>query len=399
LITRDSERANKPLAPLTLSGLGVVVGIIAGFGAVIFRGLIAFFHNVLFLGKLSFIYDANIHTAASPWGPWVILVPVAGAVGVVFLVRHFADEAKGQGVAEVIDAVYYNNGNIRPVVAIVKSFASSLCIGSGGSAGREGPIIQIGSSLGSTLGQMIRLPVWQRITLIAAGAAGGVAATFNTPIGGLLFAVEIMLHEISVRTLVPVGIAAAAATSIGRIFFGTYPSFVIPALEKPHVHLDNPLLLLAFIGLGAVAGLVSALYIKSNYAFEDFFEGRIRNPYLRHIVGMLSVGIMMYLLLITLGQYYIQGVGYSTIQDVLSGGISQIRLLLLLFALKLLATSITIGSGGSGGIFSPSLYIGAVLGAAYGATLEHVFPGLEIGVPVFAVAGMAGIFAEPAARP
>jgi CIC family chloride channel protein len=393
LITRDSERANKPLAPLTLSGLGVAVGIIAGFGAVIFRGLIAFFHNVLFLGKLSFVYDATVHTPASPWGPWVILVPVAGAVGVVFLVKRFAAEAKGQGVAEVIDAIYYNNGNIRPAVAFVKSLASSLCIGSGGSAGREGPIIQIGSSLGSTLGQIIRMPVWQRITLIAAGAAGGVAATFNTPIGGLLFAVEIMLHEISVRTLVPVGIAAAAATSIGRIFFGTYPSFVIPALEKPHLHLDNPLLLLAFIGLGAVAGVVSALYIKSNYAFEDFFEGRIRNPYLRHIVGMLSVGIMMYLLLITLGQYYIQGVGYSTVQDVLSGGMSQIHLLLLLFALKLLATSITIGSGGSGGIFSPSLYMGALLGAAYGATLEHFFPGLEIGVPVFAVAGMAGIFA------
>jgi CIC family chloride channel protein len=393
LITRDDERANKPLAPLTLSFLGVVIGIVAGFGAVAFRGLIAFFHNALFLGRLSFVYDATIHTAASPWGPWVILVPVAGSVGVVFLVKNFAAEAKGQGVAEVMDAIYYNNGIIRPVVAFVKSFASSLCIGSGGSAGREGPIIQIGSSLGSTLGQIIRMPVWQRITLIAAGAAGGVAATFNTPIGGLLFAVEIMLHEISVRTLVPVGIAAAAATSIGRIFFGSHASFVIPELERPHFHLDNPLLLLAFIGLGAVAGVVSALYIKSNYALEDFFEGRIRNPYLRHMMGMLCVGVIMYLLLITLGKYYIQGVGYSTVQDVLSGGIPQMHLLLLLFALKLLATSMTIGSGGSGGIFSPSLYMGAVLGAAYGATLEHIFPGLGIGVPVFAVAGMAGIFA------
>ena len=132
MITRDDERANKPLAPLTLSFLGVVVGVIAGFGAVAFRGLIAFFHNAMFLGKLSFVYDATVHTAASPWGPWVILVPVAGAVGVVFLVKNFAAEAKGQGVAEVMDAIYYNNGIIRPVVAFVKSFASSLCIGSAG---------------------------------------------------------------------------------------------------------------------------------------------------------------------------------------------------------------------------------------------------------------------------
>jgi CIC family chloride channel protein len=393
LIGEDEEKTRRPLGPLSLSMAGLVVGIVAGLGAVAFRGLIAFFHNLLFLGKLSFIYNANIHTPVSPLGPWVILVPVAGAVGVVFLVKNFAAEAKGQGVAEVIDAIYYNNGIIRPVVAVVKSLTSALCIGSGGSVGREGPVIQIGSSFGSTLGQLIRMPVWQIITLISAGAAGGVAATFNTPIGGLLFAVEIMLHEISVRTLVPVGISAAAATYVGRIFFGTYPSFVIPALERPHFHLDNPLLLVAFIGLGAISGVVSALYIKSVYAFEDFFEGRFRNPYLRHMAGMFCVGIMMYLLLITLGHYYIQGVGYSTIQDVLSGKMPQLYLLLLLFALKLLATSVTIGSGGSGGVFSPSLYMGAVLGSVYGVIVGYASPGLEFSLPAFAVAGMAGIFA------
>jgi chloride channel protein, CIC family len=384
---------NKPLAPLTLSFLGFMVGIIAGFGAVAFRGLIAFFHNVLFLGKLSFVYNANIHTAAGPLGPWVILVPVAGAVGVVFLVKNFAPEAKGHGVPEVMDAIYYNSGIIRPVVAIVKSLASALCIGSGGSVGREGPIIQIGSSFGSTLGQVIRMPVWQRITLIAAGTAGAVSATFNTPIGGLLFAIEIMLHEVSVRTLVPVAISTATATYIGRFFFGPYPSFVIPALERPTFHLLNPLVLLAYIGLGAVAGVVSALYIKSIYVFEDFFEERLRNAYVRHMAGMFCVGVMMYLLLTQLGHYYIQGVGYSTIQDVLSGVLSQPYLLLLLFLLKLLATCLTLGSGGSGGIFSPSLYMGATLGAAYGVVLKYVFPGLALSPPAFAVAGMAALFA------
>ena len=145
----------------------MLVGVIGGFGAVAFRALIAFFHNLLFMGKFSLVYEANIHTPPSPWGPFVILVPVLGAAGVSFLVTHFAPEAKGHGVPEVMDAIYYNRGIIRPVVAAVKSLASGLSIGSGGSVGREGPIVQIGASFGSTLGQYIPMATWQRITLIA----------------------------------------------------------------------------------------------------------------------------------------------------------------------------------------------------------------------------------------
>ncbi len=197
----DDRKWQRPnLLPFSFFFLSVLIGIVAGLGAVAFRGLIAFFHNLLFLGQISFIYDAKAHTPLSPWGPFVILVPVLGAVGVSFLVQNFAPEAKGHGVPEVMDAIYYNRGLIRPVVAVIKSLASALSIGSGGSVGREGPIIQIGSSFGSTVGQVLRMPVWQRITLIAAGTGGGIAATFNTPIGGMLFAIEITLHEISVRT-------------------------------------------------------------------------------------------------------------------------------------------------------------------------------------------------------
>ena len=224
------------LTPLSLYAWSVVVGGVGALGAVVFRGLIALFHNLLFLGQWSFSYDANVHTPAAPWGPFVILVPVLGAVGVAFLVSRFAPEAKGHGVPEVMDAIYYNKGVIRPVVAVIKSLASALSIGSGGSVGREGPIVQIGSSFASTLGQYLRLPVWQRITLIAAGAGAGIAATFNTPIGGVLFAVEIILHEVSARTLVPVTIATVTAAYIGRLIFGSHPSFVIPALEVPDPH-------------------------------------------------------------------------------------------------------------------------------------------------------------------
>ena len=258
-----------------------------------------------------------------------------------------------------MDAIYYNNGIIRPIVAVIKSLASAISIGSGGSVGREGPIIQIGASFGSTLGQVIRMPPWQRITLIAAGAGGGIAATFNTPVGGVLFAVELMLHEVSARTLIPVAISTATATYIGQLCFGPDPSFVIPYLERPYFHVDNPWLLLSFAVLGILLGFISTAYIKSIYAFEDFFEQRVKgNYYTRHMSAMFLVGVIMYVLLVRYGHYYTEGVGYATIQDVLTGQLSVFHILLLLFLLKLLVTSLTLGSGASGGIFSPSLFIG-----------------------------------------
>jgi CIC family chloride channel protein len=372
--------------------LSVVIGVVAGVGAVLFRGLIALVHNLFFLGKFSVTYNANVHTPPSPWGPFVILVPVLGALLVAFLIQNFAREAKGHGVPEVIDAIYYGKGNIRPVVALVKSLASALSIGSGGAVGREGPIIQIGSSFGSTVGQMLEMPTWQRITLIAAGAGGGIAATFNTPIGGILFAIEIVMHELSVRTLVPVAISTAVATYIGRVFFGDHPSFDVPSFETYYFHLTGPLVLVSYIGLGVLLGLAATLFIKSIYWFEDRFETWIRRSYyLRHMCGMLLVGVMMYLLMRTLGHYYIEGIGYSTIQDILTGNLLSIKLLALLFVLKLTATSLTLGSGASGGVFSPGLYLGATLGAAYGALLKVLVPGLSANPADFAVAGMAGM--------
>ncbi len=380
------------LNPLFLAFLAVLVGIVGGFGAVAFRGLIAFFHNLLFLWKVSLVYEANIHTPPSPWGPVVILVPVLGAAGVAFLVTKFAPEAKGHGVPEVMDAIYYNRGIIRPVVGVVKSLASGLSIGSGGSVGREGPIIQIGSSFGSTLGQYLPMATWQRITLIAAGSGAGIAATFNTPIGGLLFAMEIMLHEISVRTMVPVAIATATATYIGRVFFGDYPAFPIPDIQTTAFHLLNPLLIVSFLGVGIITGVASAIYIRSIYFLEDVFDKKIPgNYYTRHMFGMLLVGVMMYLSMTFLGHYYVEGVGYAAIEDVLTGKLDQVNLLMLLFMMKLLATSLTLGSGASGGIFSPALFLGAMAGGTYGLALKAIFPFLPISQAVFALAGMAGM--------
>jgi len=369
--------------------LAATVGFVAGGGAVVFRGLISLFHNFFFLGRFSFFYSANAHTPASPWGVWVILVPVAGAVLVAFLVKNFAPEAKGHGVPEVTDAIYYQRGVIRPIVALVKALASSISIGSGGSVGREGPIIQIGSAFGSTLGQIVRMPEWQRLTLVACGAGGGIAATFNTPIGGMLFAIELILPEVSARTLVPVAIATGGATFIGRMAFGDHPSFDIPALAIPSAHAIPPMAYLAYIVLGLLLGLVAVLYIRSLYKIEDLFERIPGNYYTRHVTGMLLVGLMIYSSMHYFGHYYVEGIGYATVQDTLTGALTDPRLMLVLFAAKLIATSITLGSGGSGGIFSPSLFMGAVLGAAFAVLMNRIAPGLHLDVPGTAVIGMA----------
>ena len=258
-----------------------------GFGAVLFRALISAIHNLFFFGRLSIVYDANSYTPVSAWGAFVILVPVIGGMGVVFLVKTFAPEARGHGVPEVMDAIFYNEGRIRPVVAVVKSLASALAIGSGSSVGREGPIIQIGASLGSSIGQLIRLEAWQRITLVAAGAGAGIAATFNTPIGGVIFAIELMMPEVSTRTFLPVALATGTATFIGRIFFGLRPAFDVPAVGSVSTDPRAVSLLLLYAILGAVIGVASAAFIRGLHFAEDKF-GQIENPYLRHAIGMID---------------------------------------------------------------------------------------------------------------
>ncbi len=392
--TTHPSESNANLGMFKLSALAILVGVVAGFGAIAFRWLIAIFHNLFLLGKFSIHYDATIHTPASPWGIGIILVPVIGSFIVTFLVKNFAPEARGHGVPEVIEAIYFKNGMIRPIVAAIKSLASAISIGTGGSVGREGPIIQIGSSFGSALGQMIKMHTWERITLIAAGAGGGIAATFNTPIGGILFAIEIMLQEVSVRTLVPVSLATAMATYIGRYVLGSSPAFKIPGLNIQYFQLTSPETLLLFVVLGVIMGGVSAVYIRSIYALEDIFFKKIKvNDYVRHAMGMLCIGVMMYILIKTTGQYYVEGVGYATIQEILSGDLQVLGLLVLLTFLKLLSVSLTLGSGASGGIFSPGLYMGATLGAVYGLILQSIFPALHISLVAFVVAGMAGVIA------
>jgi chloride channel protein, CIC family len=384
-------REPRPRSLWSLCGLAVIVGIVGGYGAVFFRALIGLVHNFLFLGHISIFYDASLFTAASPWGALVILVPVIGSLGVTFIVNTFAPEARGHGVPEVMDAIYYQRGLIRPIVAAAKSVASALAIGSGAAVGREGPIIQIGSAMGSTLGQVVAMPIAQRITLVAAGAGAGIAATFNTPIGGVLFATELMMPEVSVNTFLPVALATGTATVIGRLYLGAHPAFAVP--ERLVAMTNEPVsivTLLLYAILGIITGAAAALFVHSLHWAEDFFA-RIPGTYLRHALGMLLIGVLIYILLVAYGHYYVEGVGYATIQATLASQLTGGAFLLLLCACKLFATIVSLGSGSSGGIFSPSLFMGATLGSAFASLIGMVLPGVPVSLPAFAMVGMGAM--------
>ena len=373
-----------------MSVLAVVVGFVTGIGAVVFRDLIGLIHNVLFLGKFAAAYNANVFTPTSPWGFWVILVPVLGALVVTFLVEKFAPEARGHGVPEVMDAIYYKRGAIRPVVAVVKSLASAVAIGSGAAVGREGPIIQIGSALGSTLGRIVNVLAAERIILVAAGAGAGIAATFNTPIGGVLFAIELLLPEVSIQSFLPVALATGTATFVGQFFFGQQPAFTVPPLAPLHVDGSAVISLCLYAVLGVITGLAAACFVVGLHMVEDLFD-RIKQRYLRHMLGMLLVGILFYVLHETLGHYFVEGVGYATIQALLEGQFAFYPLLTLLFVCKLLATSLSLGSGSSGGIFSPSLFMGATIGGAFAAFLSTLHLPVPLSIASFAMVGMGAM--------
>ena len=328
---RDERRVS--LLILCLLALGV--GILTGVGAVALRALIGLIHNVMINGVFKIAYDANILEGPSRWGNWVILSPILGGLVVVYLVDRFAPEAKGHGVPEVMDAVFYKRGDIRGVVALIKSLASALSIGSGASVGREGPIIQIGAALGSSFSKAIGLSTGQKITLLSAGAGAGIAATFNTPLGGVLFAIEILLPEVSNRTFLPVVIATGAATLLGRILIGPSPAFAVPEIFFPSASSFGVEEAIAFVVLGALCGVASWAFIRLLVFMEDGFPKIPGGKYAQNIIGMTMIGLMMVGLTHMFGHSYVDGVGYGVIQSILDKDMTATNLLVLLFVLKL----------------------------------------------------------------
>jgi CIC family chloride channel protein len=371
--------------------LALCIGVFTGVGSAAFRALIGLFYNLSYLGRWSFVLDANLLDPPSPWGDMVFFAPVVGGLIVVFLVKNFAPEAKGHGVPEVMESIYYKGGDIRGVVAIVKSLASAISIGTGAAVGREGPIIQIGSALGSTLGRLMSLATSQKITLLSAGAGAGIAATFNTPLGGVLFATEILLPEISNRTFLPVVIATGSATYTGRVLLGAAPAFTMPRFEGAELGAAWPLDVLLVIALGAACGFAAWAFIRLLAFFEDWFPTLPGGPYAQVAMGMAAIGAMMVAFTHLFGHPFVNGVGYGVIQSILEGKMMLPGLLVVLFLAKIFATSVSLGSGASGGIFSPLLFIGATLGGGLGLGALALAPQLDLSPASCAIIGMAAM--------
>ncbi len=377
--------------------VAVACGVAGAFAAIVFRTLIRIFTGVFFEGAdgiasvveegwLAEARDPLEVARALPWY-WKLVIPAIGGMIVGPLVWFLAREAKGHGVPEVMEAVALRGGVIRGRVVAVKTLASALTIGSGGSVGREGPIVQIASAVGSAIGQWLRVTPRQLRTIVGCGAASGVAATFNAPIAGALFAVEVIVGDFAVAQFSPIVISSVVATVLSRYFLGDHPAF-----EVPHYELVAPFELLPYMALGAIAGLVGLAFMSAIYFSEDAFD-RLKMPaWAKPALGGLAVGA------IGIAFPNVFGVGYSTINPALEGSLGP-ALLAALLLVKIIATSITVGSGGSGGVFAPSLFLGAMTGGLFGTFVHQAFPSATAGSGAYALVTMGAVVAATTHAP
>ncbi|MFQ5528450.1 MAG: chloride channel protein [Thermoanaerobaculia bacterium] len=361
----------------------ILVGVGTGFGAVAFRWLI---RAISAIG-----YDS----AVSGQLGWVrlLLVPAVGGLIVGPLVYFWAREARGHGVPEVMEAIALRGGRIRPRVAVVKVLASGVCIGSGGSVGREGPIVQIGSTIGSTVGQALNFSDERIRSLVACGAAGGIAATFNAPIGGAIFAIEVILGRFSSLYFGAVVISAVVADVIAQVFTRD-----VRAFDVPEYALRNPWELLLYAALGLLAGLLAAGFSRGLYIVEDQWDRLRAVEWVKPALGGILLGVIGILSYQVDGFPRVFGVGYDTISDAMLGNLA-LQATVVLLLLKMVATWTTLGSGGSGGIFAPSLFMGAMLGASFGSLANAYLPDISAPPGAYALVGMAAFFSAAAHAP
>jgi CIC family chloride channel protein len=344
--------------------MAVTVGAITGLAAVGFRKLITAFTE-FFTGAPDYAGLGRI--ASTHWpalGIWfLLLAPVVAGAIYGPLVYRFAPEARGHGVPEVMYAVAHRGGRIAPQVTVVKALASALCIGGGGSVGREGPIVQIGSAAGSSVAQLLGLSSDRMRLLVACGAAGGISATFNTPLAGAFFAIELILRTVAAEAFGAVVLSSVTAAVVGRALLGDHPFLALPTFA-----VRSPTEYLLYAALGVGAGVIGVAFSKLLYLIEDVCDWAWRGPeWARPAVGGLVLGG----LLIALPQMY--GVGYPVLESAISGHYVVAMMVILMLG-KMLATSLTIGIGGSGGVFAPTLFIGAMAGTAFGTTVHQWWP-------------------------
>jgi chloride channel protein, CIC family len=322
---------------------------------------------------------------------WVVtvLAPAVGMVIVAYLSMWWAPEAKGHGVPEVQFAVRMQGGRIRTRVAFAKAIASAISIGSGGSLGREGAIVQIGSSLGSALGQFLGLGAEDVRLLVAAGAAGAISATFNAPVAGVLFALEVVLGSFAARSFGLVVVSSVCAAAVTQSVLGTEPAFHLMEQFRLVSNWELGLYLL----LGVITGFIALLYVRSVYGAEDRFDAWAAPIWIKASVGGLAIGVLG-----TFGSQHLFGIGHEGVELAMAGGLATGLMAGLVF-MKIFATSITLAAGGSGGVFAPALFIGAMAGGVFGRAANVVLPNLTASPGAYALVGAAAVFGAAAHAP
>lgn len=375
---RDQLRSNEDIY---LISIAVLVGLATGLGNIVFRYMIGLFQNIFYGTDSEFVLETFQNTPQYK----ILLIPALGGllVGLCSIIFKFA---KGHGVPDVIKAIALNR-RISPAVALVKTLTSAITLGSGGSAGREGPVIQIGAAIGSGVGGLFKFSSSRMKTFVACGAAGGLSATFNAPIGGAMFAAEVLLGEFGLKTFSPIIVSSVISTVVARAYYGNNVTFMAPIYQLRNAAVELPLYAL----LGVLCGIIGALFIKTYYRIEHTF-GEMRLPiWIKPAVGGLLMGC------VALISRDVMGNGYDTIDSVLS---HQAGLYLaLIVVLKILATSFTLGSGGSGGLFVPSLYVGAAAGGFFGWCLNLILPGSVAGPGAYALVAMSAVLSATIRAP
>lgn len=353
---------------------GLIIGVGGGYFYIGFRWSIQYVQKVAWGGW----NDPVILMQSFDWY-WIILIPAIGGLLTGLIIYFVSSEAKGHGVPEVMEAIALKAGNIRARVPIAKAIASAISIGTGGSVGREGPMVQIGAAMGSILGQVTQVTTRKMKTFVGCGAAAGIAATFNAPIAGALFALEIILGDFGVAHFSPIVISSVAATTVSHQYLQEYQTFNVP-----HYQLVSPWEYIPYAILGLIAGLAAVMFIRVLYKTEDIFDDLEIPLYVKTVIGGIGLGLLAFI------HPQILGTGYETVNAVMHDNLVW-SLAAVLLIWKLLATSITLGSGASGGIFAPSLFLGAMAGGVLGHFVHLLFPSITAGAGAYALVGMAGV--------
>ena len=362
---------------LTVSLLSGAIGLVAGIVAFLLYRLIGFFTNVFFFHRIAADFTS---ARLNSLGPWVIITPVIGGIIVGIMAKYGSDKIRGHGIPEAMEAVLVNRSRIEPRVAILKPISAAIAIGTGGPFGAEGPIIQTGGAVGSLVGQFFHTTGAERKVLLACGAAAGMSATFNTPIAGVILAIELLLFEFKSRSFIPLVIASTLATAVHLQLLGKGPMFSMGTVDFgiPHA-------LPFYLALGVICGLAAIGFSKSLYWVEDLFEKLPVDDMWWPAIGALGLGIIGYFVPRVLG------VGYDTISDILNNNLT-LKLLLIVMIAKGVALIFSLGSGTSGGLLAPMFMSSAALGGAFAMGVNHVFPGQHLAPGAFAIVAMGAVF-------